>query len=107
MNCPEHLVLKAFGGRLWIWLYWRDVPKSSIPLRIWLNPFRYEIAFRVGKRIVINREGYLSGTISNLLYAYVRPRLCKWFGIHQRFTFVGGDKQCHHCGIGRDEEVGL
>jgi hypothetical protein len=57
MYCPEHLVMKA--GRVYVWLYWRDVPRETIPLRIWLNPFRYEISVRYGKNSVlkINREG--------------------------------------------------
>jgi len=106
MKCPEHLVLKAFNGHLWIWMYWRDVPRSTIPLRIWLNPLRYEICIHLMGRVVrFNREGYLSGTMSNFLYVYVRPKLCKWFGIHQRYSFRDGDKLCHHCDVGREDDV--
>ena len=43
MNCPEHKVFNV--GGLWVWMYWRDVPRERIPLRIWLNPLRYEITF--------------------------------------------------------------
>ena len=58
MYCPEHLVLKAFGGRLWVWMYWRDVPRETIPLSVWLNPLRYEVSIHAfGKRLTINREG--------------------------------------------------
>jgi len=58
VNCPEHLVLKAFGGRLWIWMYWADVPRKSIPLKIWLNPLRYEVSIHAfGGRWIINRYG--------------------------------------------------
>ncbi|WP_439702421.1 hypothetical protein [Frateuria sp. GZRR33] len=58
MYCPEHLVLKAFGGRLWVWMYWRDVPRETIPLRVWLNPLRYEVSIHAfSKRLTINREG--------------------------------------------------
>ena len=58
MNCPEHLVLKAFDGRLWVWMYWRDVPRERIPLRVWLSPLRYEISVTAfGRRFVVNREG--------------------------------------------------
>ncbi len=42
MNCPEH---KVFGSRLvWVWMYWRDVPRETIPLRVWLNPLNYEVS---------------------------------------------------------------
>lgn len=58
MNCPEHLVLRWFGGRFYVWMYWRDVPRSMIPLRIWLDPLRYELFFRAfGRTLTINREG--------------------------------------------------
>jgi len=103
MDCPEHLVLQALNGRLWIWMYWRDVPKKTIPLWIYLNPLRYQITIDFGKRITINRGGYLSGTLSNVLYKYVRPHLCKWLGIHQRFSYQGGERQCHHCDTGKTD----
>lgn len=58
MNCPEHLVLKAFRGHLWVWVYWHDVPRETIPLRVWLNPLRYEVTARAfGKTWTINRYG--------------------------------------------------
>ena len=58
MNCPEHLVCKAFGGRLWVWMYWRDVRRETIPLRIWLNPLRYEVSIVVaGRAHTWNRYG--------------------------------------------------
>lgn len=65
MYCPEHLI---FGkGGLWIWLYWRDVPRNQIPLRIWLNPLRYEVSYfshKSGRRLfVINREGMWWGRL--------------------------------------------
>ena len=42
MYCPEH---KVFGSRLvWVWMYWRDVPRETIPLRVWLNPLNYEVS---------------------------------------------------------------
>ena len=32
MYCPEH---KVFGHpMLWVWMYWRDVPRHTIPLRV-------------------------------------------------------------------------
>ena len=58
MHCPEHLLFKAFDGRLYVWMYWRDVPRESIPLRVWLNPLRYEISVRAfGRHWVANRYG--------------------------------------------------
>jgi hypothetical protein len=63
VNCPEHLV---FGkGGLWIWLYYRDVPRHKIPLRVWLNPLRYQVIFaRNGKRLLIlNRDGMCWGRV--------------------------------------------
>lgn len=56
MNCPEHKILNI--GTLWVWLYWHDFPRRNIPLRVWLNPLRYEVSivlFR--RRFVWNREG--------------------------------------------------
>ena len=42
MYCPEH---KVFVSRLVsVWLYWRDVPRETIPLRVWLNPLNYEVS---------------------------------------------------------------
>lgn len=45
MNCPEHLLFKVRG--VYVWLYWRDVPRETIPLVVWLNPLRYEISGHV------------------------------------------------------------
>ena len=56
MNCPEHLLFKVRG--VYVWLYWRDVPRETIPLVVWLNPLRYEISGHVfGKYFRINRYG--------------------------------------------------
>ena len=58
MNCPEHLVFKGFSDRLYIWLYWYDVSRDRVPLRVWLNPLRYEIFLRIGSRsLKLNPEG--------------------------------------------------
>jgi len=62
MNCPEH---KVFGSRLvWVWMYWRDVPRETIPLRVWMNPLNYEVSLFTwtwgnGRRrlVTINRKG--------------------------------------------------
>lgn len=62
MYCPEH---KVFESRLvWIWMYWHDVPRHTIPLRVWLNPLNYEITIftwtwshRRRCLLTINREG--------------------------------------------------
>lgn len=56
MNCPEHLVFKARW--VYVWMYWRDVPRETIPLRIWLNPLRYEVVVcGLGRHYTINRYG--------------------------------------------------
>lgn len=61
MYCPEH---KVFVSRLlWVWMYWRDVPRDRIPLRVWLNPLNYEVSLFTwsweSRRLLltINREG--------------------------------------------------
>lgn len=64
MYCPEH---KVFGSRLiWVWMYWRDVRRETIPLRVWLNPLNYEVSvfwppsYKSERRrqiLTINREG--------------------------------------------------
>lgn len=42
MYCPEH---KVFGSAfLWVWMYWRDVPRDTIPWRVWANPLNYEVS---------------------------------------------------------------
>lgn len=62
MYCPEHLAYKGLGDRVYIWLYWRDVPRERIPLRVWLNPLRYEISIRLPNYRFFrwNREGQLA-----------------------------------------------
>lgn len=64
MNCPEHMVFHR--GPLLIWMYWRDVPRHTIPWTVWANPLRYEILFR-WKRIFfcINPEGRWAVKFSN------------------------------------------
>lgn len=58
MYCPEH---KVFGCRfLWVWMYWRDVPREAIPLRVWLNPLNYQVTLQTGyggRYLTMNREG--------------------------------------------------
>lgn len=57
MYCPEH---KVFESRfIWIWMYWRDVPRERIPRRVWLNPLNYEISVHGWRRrlLTINRNG--------------------------------------------------
>ena len=57
MYCPEHLIFNL-KDKIYLWMYWRDVPRKSIPLSVWLNPLRYELFIRIhGKVFVINREG--------------------------------------------------
>ena len=67
MYCPEHLVFKAFGDRVYLWMYWRDVPREKIPLRVWLNPLRYELSIHVSTRrsrvVTINRSGHWARTV--------------------------------------------
>lgn len=64
MYCPEHLVCKAFGERVYLWMYWRDVPREKIPLRVWLNPLRYELFIRAFGRVVkINSNGHWARTV--------------------------------------------
>lgn len=56
MYCPEHLVFQS--AHIWIWLYWKDVPRSDIPLRVWMNPLNYELILKgFGRRLVINSQG--------------------------------------------------
>jgi len=62
MYCPEHLVFQAGSGkwlRLTLWLYWRDVPRHTIPLSVWLNPLRYQLTAvsRHRRLFVLNSEG--------------------------------------------------
>lgn len=68
MYCPEHLVFNI-SHYAYLWMYWRDVPRKSIPLRVWLNPFRYELFIRInGHVLVINREGRLAYRISRWMH---------------------------------------
>lgn len=56
MNCPEHLVYRS--RCIWVWLYWLDVPRETIPLRVWANPLNYQISLCLGaRRVVLNRGG--------------------------------------------------
>lgn len=73
MNCPEHLVFQS--RYLWIWMYWRDVPRSTIPLKVWLNPLNYELIVKgFDRRVVINPNGqWIRGVIWRLK-EYVRIR---------------------------------
>lgn len=105
MNCPEHLLLKAFWGRLWVYVIYLDVPRKTVPLSVWLNPLRYEVSINLFGYHKFNEGGKASIALANWLYKSVRPKLCKWFGIHQRFSFVGGEKRCHHCDIGNDSDA--
>jgi hypothetical protein len=58
MNCPEHLVFKAFNSRLYVWMIWRDVPRHKIPWYIWLHPLCYEIVVHAFKHVtIVNRYG--------------------------------------------------
>ena len=62
MYCPEHLVFQAGRGkflRITLWLYWRDVPRQTIPMSVWLNPFRYQLSLvsRFKSLAVINPRG--------------------------------------------------
>jgi len=71
VNCPEHLVFNGFGGNVYLWMYWHDVPRHMIPLRIWLNPLRYELFIRLPRRdrtrgdriITINPRGHWARTL--------------------------------------------
>jgi hypothetical protein len=64
MYCPEHLIFKAFGERVYLWLYWHDVPPEMIPLRVWMNPLRYELFIRAFGRVVkINPHGRWALTV--------------------------------------------
>lgn len=69
MYCPEHLVLMK--GPLSVWMYYADVPRRSIPLRVWLNPLRYQVTWRRRQKrsIVINREGNWEFVRANFAFA--------------------------------------
>jgi hypothetical protein len=75
MYCPEHLILKK--GPLSIWMYWFDVPRENIPLRVWLNLLRYEVIVHVAPNriwptrptvVVINRAGLWATKWANTIY---------------------------------------
>jgi hypothetical protein len=68
MNCPEHKVFNV--GGFWVWMYWQDVPRERIPLRIWLNPLRYELTLVVrGRRwFRINPRGRAAYWWANLMF---------------------------------------
>lgn len=56
MHCPEHLVFQS--RVVWVWMYWRDVPRATIPLSVWLNPLNYEVSvYLFGRRVCINPHG--------------------------------------------------
>lgn len=86
MHCPEHLVFQAGKGkflRLTLWLYWRDVPRRTIPLRVWLNPLRYQLTAVSNFRhlFVLNREGMWAGRVAWALWGKR-----KWERQHQEPT---------------------
>lgn len=63
MNCPEHLLFKVRG--VYVWLYWRDVPRETIPLIVWLNPLRYEVSGHVfGRHFRLNKYGALGAKLA-------------------------------------------
>ena len=73
MHCPEHLVFQAGSGkflRLTLWLYWRDVPRHTIPLRVWLNPLRYQLSavWRHRRLFVLNPDGLWWGRLTWTLW---------------------------------------
>ena len=93
MNCPEHLVCKAWDERVYLWLYWRDVPRETIPLRVWMNPLRYELFIRLRRRtITINREGLAAGRIVHK----VGLLRCRLFG-HTRHPKFTASPCCRRC----------
>jgi hypothetical protein len=74
---------------------------DKVPFVQKINPLRYELIMRRPKHLFrINNKGESSRYVSNFLYAHVRPKLCKWLSIHQRYDFHGGEKMCHHCKAG-------
>ena len=70
MNCPEHLAWKGFNGRVYVWMYWYDVPRHRIPLRVWMNMLRYEVFIR--GVATINREGRWAHKLSNAIFRIKR-----------------------------------
>lgn len=74
MYCPEHLVLKS--SFVWVWMYWRDVPRETIPLSVWLNPLNYEVSvYLFGRRICINPHGRWVRTMAWLAKEKVKALL--------------------------------
>lgn len=66
MHCPEHIVFNRW--RLMVTMYWMDVPRHLIPLRVWLNPLRYEILLRMPERnrvLRLNPNGRWAYAYSN------------------------------------------
>lgn len=79
MYCPEHLAFKIHRKtwNFYVWMYWHDVPKHTIPLRIWLNPLRYELSLGFPpkqKFYRINREGQWNAALINFIYRFKRRR---------------------------------
>eukprot|EP00456_Euglypha_rotunda_P026438 TRINITY_DN21308_c0_g1_i11.p1 TRINITY_DN21308_c0_g1~~TRINITY_DN21308_c0_g1_i11.p1 ORF type:complete len:210 (-),score=17.61 TRINITY_DN21308_c0_g1_i11:158-787(-) len=70
MNCPEHHVLTI--GRLSIWMYYVDIARRLIPLKVWLNPLRYQFSWRRDgnkPNLLINNEGHAARDLSNLIWS--------------------------------------
>lgn len=103
MNCPEQILVS--NGLFLIMMHGgADIPKRLVPLKWWLNPLRYEVIIWLKpKRIQINKDGKWNRLGSNFVYKHIRPKLCRWFGVHQRMDFRGGEKLCHHCDTGRQD----
>lgn len=93
MHCPEHLAFKSRNCGVMLWLYWKDVPRDTIPLRVWLNPLRYELSVRAfGRRRVLNREGMVMSR-----YAFkLRAAWCGFSGGHKPKAF-GRGSVCEKC----------
>lgn len=105
MYCPDYNILRS--KYLVLTMYSdRDVPSEFVPRSQWINPLQYEAVIlpkaynQDAIHLVINKNGRFNTKLSNWLYKYVKPRLCRWFGIHQRFDCRGGKSRCHHCDIG-------
>lgn len=91
---------------LWVWMYWRDVPRETIPLRVWLTPLNYEISLHSTTRrlVTLNREGqWVRNRIRRAKQALKRA-----FALAFEFTGLRGfmrkvrwnDGLGHHCLIG-------
>tara|TARA_R100000657_G_C4658788_1_gene102612 strand:- start:246 stop:641 length:396 start_codon:yes stop_codon:yes gene_type:complete len=107
MNCPEQMVLNTRAILIYM-IGDADIPRRCVPLKWWLNPLRYEITVRprgwmqYSKSITFNRSKKWHTAVTNFAYVHINPKLCRWLGIHQRYKFRGGEKQCHHCETGRN-----